>query len=116
MQRESSYITAYRDGFVGTSIDGLSAGSPSSMRNEGADPGKNRWQNYFGRVNYSFKDKYIAEFVWRYQGTSKFAEHVRFGFFPGVSLAYRISEEAFWKDKCLIHQFVQNSWLVGKNR
>src|SRR5205085_4231819 len=54
--------------------------------------------NYFGRVNYDFKEKYLAEFVWRYQGSYIFPENKRFGFFPGISVGYKISEENFWKD------------------
>ena len=45
-----------------------------------------------------YKEKYIAEFVWRYQGSSKFSPETRWGFFPGLSLAYRISQEEFWEN------------------
>ena len=112
LENESSYMSAYRDGFAGTAIDDLWAGTPTSQVNDGASPGKNRWQNYFGRVNYSFKDKYMAEFVWRYQGTSKFARDIRFGFFPGVSVAYRVSEEGFWKENIsFVNEFkLRGSW------
>jgi TonB-linked SusC/RagA family outer membrane protein len=53
--------------------------------------------NYFGRVNYNFKEKFLTEFVWRYQGSYIFPEAKRFGFFPGVSVGYKISEEDFWR-------------------
>ncbi len=54
--------------------------------------------NYFGRVNYAFKQKYLAEFVWRYDGSYMFPKGEQFGFFPGVSLGWRVSEEDFWKN------------------
>jgi TonB-linked SusC/RagA family outer membrane protein len=58
--------------------------------------------SYFGRAGYSFADKYYAEGSFRYDGSSKFAEAYRWGFFPSVSLGWRITEEnffEFWKNK-----------------
>lgn len=57
---------------------------------------------YLGNVNYSYDDKYILELSGRYDGSYKFARGHRWGFFPSVSLAWRISRENFWKD---------SSWL-----
>ncbi len=56
----------------------------------------------FGRAGYSYKDKYYGEFSFRYDGSSKFAEDYRWGFFPSVSAAWRLSEESFmegYKDR-----------------
>ena len=50
-----------------------------------------------GRVNYSFSNRYIAEFQFRYDGSSKFAEGHQWGFFPSASAAWRISEEPFFQ-------------------
>ena len=50
---------------------------------------------FFGRINYSFKDRYMLEFNGRYDGSSRFPSGQRFGFFPSMSAGYRISEEAF---------------------
>jgi TonB-linked SusC/RagA family outer membrane protein len=52
-------------------------------------------------VSYNYQETYLAEFVWRYQGSSKFAPETRWGFFPGLSVAYRISEENFWQNNGL---------------
>ncbi|MBX2916241.1 MAG: TonB-dependent receptor [Cyclobacteriaceae bacterium] len=49
----------------------------------------------FGRVNYSLKEKYILSAVVRRDGASRFGANNRFGVFPAVSLAWRISDEAF---------------------
>jgi len=49
----------------------------------------------FYRVNYSFRDKYLLEANGRYDGTSRFPTDSRFGFFPSVSLGWRISGENF---------------------
>lgn len=52
----------------------------------------------FYRLNYSYKDRYLLEASGRYDGSSKFPESNRFGFFPSFSAGWRISEEAFMKD------------------
>ncbi len=56
-------------------------------------------QSWIGRFNYNFDSRYIAEFSFRYDGNTLFPETKRWGFFPSVSAAWRISEESFLKDK-----------------
>lgn len=51
-----------------------------------------------GRFNYAFKNKYLAEFLFRYDGSSKFSQGSQWGFFPGGSVGWRISEENFFKN------------------
>lgn len=53
-------------------------------------------QGVFGRLNYIFKDKYIIEFNGRYDGSSRFPENDRFGFFPSASLGWRLDQESFF--------------------
>ncbi len=48
---------------------------------------------FFGRINYDYKGRYLLEVSGRYDGTSRFAEGHRFGFFPSASAGWRISEE-----------------------
>lgn len=59
-------------------------------------------QGVFGRLNYTFRDKYIVEFNGRYDGSSRFPENDRFGFFPSASLAWRIDQESFLDDVSFI--------------
>lgn len=54
---------------------------------------------YIGRLNYNYKQKYLFEAVGRYDGSFLFAPNRRYGFFPGVSLGWRLSEEPFLKDR-----------------
>lgn len=49
-------------------------------------------------ANYDYANKYIASFTGRYDASSYFASDKRWGFFPSGSLAWRISEENFWKN------------------
>ena len=52
---------------------------------------------YFGRFNYNYDSKYLFEFNARYNGSSRFEESKRWGFFPSASIGYNISKEAFWE-------------------
>jgi TonB-linked SusC/RagA family outer membrane protein len=49
----------------------------------------------FGRAGYSYKDRYFAEFNFRYDGSSVFAKENRWGFFPSASAAWIVSDEVF---------------------
>ncbi len=51
----------------------------------------------YGRVNYTFKDKYLATFTIRRDGSSRFGENNRYGYFPSGSFAYRLGDEEFVK-------------------
>ena len=51
-----------------------------------------------GRFNYDYDSKYMAEFSFRYDGSSRFAPGHQWGFFPAGSVGWRLSEEAFIKD------------------
>ncbi|MDQ6813793.1 MAG: SusC/RagA family TonB-linked outer membrane protein, partial [Bacteroidota bacterium] len=52
-------------------------------------------QSYFGRVNYSFKDKYLLTATGRADGSSRFGANNKFAFFPSAALAWKISNEDF---------------------
>jgi TonB-linked SusC/RagA family outer membrane protein len=52
--------------------------------------------SYFGRANYNYGDRYIANLTARYDGTSRFGADRRWGFFPSGSVAWRLSEEDFF--------------------
>lgn len=54
--------------------------------------------SYMGRVNYSFADKYLVTATVRRDGSSRFGEGNKYGIFPSASLAWRISEEDFFKN------------------
>jgi len=66
--------------------------------------------SYYGRFNYDYEQKYLLEFNWRIDGSYIFPPNKRYGFFPGVSAGWRISEEKFFKDNV---SFVNNLKLRG---
>lgn len=57
----------------------------------------NALSSYFGRVNYSYDDKYLLSASLRRDGSSRFAPTNKFGYFPAASVGWRISKEGFWK-------------------
>lgn len=59
-----------------------------------------------GKFGYDFKSKYLAEFSFRYDGSSMFASGGQWGFFPAGSIGWRFAEENFWKESNL--SFITN--------
>ena len=55
-----------------------------------------------GRITYSYKDRYLAEFNAGYNGTENFAKGHRFGFFPAYSLGWVVSEEDFFPENKVV--------------
>ena len=53
--------------------------------------------SFFGKLNYTYADRYLASLTMRYDGSSRFGRNNRYGTFPSVSLGWRISEESFMK-------------------
>lgn len=105
----NSGFNAFRQYFPSTAIEQLFAGSQTDQKTGGSG-GSTARLNYFGRVGYNYQEKYIAEFLWRYDGSYLFPADHRFGFFPGVSAGWRISEEEFFKKN--IH-FINSLKLRG---
>ncbi len=92
---QADRFNAYRRYFVSDQVDQMFAGGDLQKNNGGTAEHEARL-NYFGRVNYSYSEKYLVEFIWRYDGSFIFPAGKRFGFFPSVSAGWRISEEKFW--------------------
>jgi TonB-dependent starch-binding outer membrane protein SusC len=58
---------------------------------------ENALSSYFGRVNYSYDDRYLLSASIRRDGSSRFAPANKFGYFPAASVGWRLSNEKFWK-------------------
>jgi TonB-linked SusC/RagA family outer membrane protein len=91
------YISAYREGFTSSAIDQLFAGGSLNKTNNGYASQSAR-RGYVGRLNYNFQDKYLIQLNGRYDGSFNFAPDNRWGFFPAMSAAWRISKESFLQD------------------
>nr|WP_319265107.1 TonB-dependent receptor [uncultured Draconibacterium sp.] len=80
----------------------------------------NRLISFFGRLNYSFYDRYLLTATVRNDGSSRFSKSNSWGLFPSASLAWRITEENFFKDSSVSDVFsnlkVRMGWGVTGNQ
>lgn len=92
-------IFANRQGLVSSQIDQLFAFFYDVTRQgNGSEADQNARRNYFGRLNYAYANKYLAELVFRRDGSFNFPPGRQYGNFPGLSLGWRLGEEKFIKD------------------
>jgi TonB-linked SusC/RagA family outer membrane protein len=74
-------------------------------------PSYNTVASYFGRVNYSFKNRYLLTATMRADGSSKFSDNNKWGYFPSVGAGWVISEEDFMKDQHMFNSLkLRGSW------
>jgi TonB-linked SusC/RagA family outer membrane protein len=109
-----SYGRQYGEGFLNASIQTVNA----ATKNKQVYTEKNEWSlaSYFGRVNYSYKDKYLLTASLRNDGSSRFGEDHQLGYFPAVSAGWRISDEAFMESVSFITDLkLRAGWGVTGN-
>ncbi len=78
-------------------IDNIGAANANNRTSFGAasNRSQNDLQSYFGRVNYDFYDKYLLTATVRVDGSSRFGVNNKYGTFPSVAAAWRLSQESF---------------------
>lgn len=96
-------LSANRTGFNSNTLTQLNAGDASTQKNRGT-AAEYALDSYFGRLNYNYANRYLAEFTLRYDGSSRFPANSKYATFPAAAIGWRISDEAFMKDKI--------SWLT----
>jgi len=70
--------------------------------------------SFFGRLNYNYNERYLAEFVLRRDGSSNFPTDKKWAYFPSVSLGWNIHNESFFSQESFLNQIkLRASW--GKN-
>ena len=101
---------AQRKNYITSAIDELFAGGATDKDNSGSAYETAR-QNLFGRVSYNLKETYLIDFNFRYDGSQNFPKEKRFGFFPGISVGWRLSEESFLEDVDILDELkLRGSW------
>lgn len=70
--------------------------------------------SFYGRLNYNFKNRYLATVTMREDGSSRFAPGHRWGFFPSLALAWRASEEKFIKENAPVISNLKLRLSAGK--
>jgi len=78
--------------------DQLAAGSTLNQTTTSSPVNPQATQSYVGTLHYDFQSKYLVDFTVRRDGSSLFPPAKQFGVFPGVTAAYRLSEESFFKE------------------
>ena len=117
-----SVTYAKSDGFMG-SIGGFPTDNLEEFNSGGVlDPAvsggasEEAYQSFFGRINYNYDGKYLAEFNLRRDGSGKFGPGNRYGNFPSASVGWRISKEEFFNNVSFINNLkLRYSWGISGN-
>ena len=89
----SNYFFASRTNLATQEVESINLGTENQLN--GGDATHNALRSFFGRVNYAFNNKYLAEFNFRNDGSSRFAPDVRWNWFTSASLGWVFTEENF---------------------
>lgn len=92
-------LFGWRQNFVTNEVQELSGGDATNISNVQNNSSKSAGsqESYFGRLNYVYNNKYILQATYRADGNSNFGANNRWGYFPSLSVAWRISQEKFMK-------------------
>lgn len=101
-------FSAYRELLIDSEY--LFAGEDKNQRAIGGGVGDRASKSLIGQLAYDYSGKYMIDFKFRYDGSSRFPDGSRFGFFPAISAGWRVSEESFIKDNVA---FLSNLKLRG---
>ncbi|GAB3532520.1 TonB-dependent receptor [Pontibacter brevis] len=88
--------TLGRSGFNTNEIIDINAGEQNANQRTGGGQGDWAMESYLGRVNYNFGDRYIIQGAIRADGSANFGTDNKWGYFPSISAAWRVSEESFF--------------------
>lgn len=88
-------ITAQRDNLITSSVPTLDTALDADVVSGGY--AHQAVVGFFGRINYNYKDRYMAEVNGRYDGSSRFVGNKRWGFFPSFSAGWNIAREPFFE-------------------
>ena len=89
-------FSAFRELYIDSEY--LFAGEDANQKATGGSPGDRMSESIIGQARYDYAGKYLFDFRFRYDGSSRFPKGSRWGFFPSVSAGWRLSEENFIKD------------------
>ena len=109
-------LYGYRSGYITNGATDLNAGDPTTARNSNASSTR-ALSSYFGRMFYSFNDKYLLTATIRRDGSSQFAEENRWDWFPSAALAWKVSNESFLKNNTTINNMkLRLGWGIVGNQ
>jgi len=94
----ADFFNASREDFVLEDPDYMYLDAGAGTKDNSGSGSKNVLFSYIAKANYSYDNKYLLSGTLRYDGSSRFGQNSRFGLFPAVSAAWRLSEESFLKE------------------
>lgn len=105
-QSDRNYTNVVGRGFDNNIFNYYNLGASNNIGNRsiGSDFTSSSLMSYLGRINYNYASKYYLTATARYDGSSKFAEGNRWGFFPSFSGAWNVVEEEFMKNQSIFDQ------------
>jgi len=106
-------LYGFRQYYISSIIQTMNAGGDADKNTSGYSTIYAR-KSWIGRATYDFKGKYLAEIVFRRDGSLKFPESGRWGNFPGFLVGWRASEEDFWKNNLQFINYFKLRASYGK--
>lgn len=109
-QRFQIYTSPTPGVYNGTSVSAgtMDAGNSFTKRQESGS------LSYLGRISYNYKSKYLAQFVFRQDASSRFAPENYWGFFPSLSVGWVMSDENWFRENVPFVDFLKLRASVGK--
>lgn len=93
-----TYLGASGSGFLSDNYETYNISAASTINTPSSSYSKWNMLSYLGRINYSFKGKYFLTTSFRADGSSRYSDGDKWGFFPSTALAWRLSDEKFIKN------------------
>ena len=113
IEQSSNNFWGFRKYYISDVVQTLDAGGDTDKDN-GGDMWIYARKSWIGRLNYSYKEKYLAEVIFRRDGSLKFPKGNRWGNFPGFLVGWRASEENFWKESLSFINYFKLRASYGK--
>lgn len=113
-ERDDKSFYALRRGLLTPLVSQLFATNPAAG-NQFADgnAGETGRQSYIGSLGYNYKNKLFLNSTYRYDGSVQFTQEERWGFFPSISAAWILSEEAFFNENLDFIDFFKLRYSIG---
>lgn len=107
----STSLNGSGTGFLSDATESYNLGSAAVPGIPGSGYSKSVLLSYLGRLNYAFDNRILATVSFRSDGSSKYSEGNKWGFFPSAALAWKLKEEAFLRDNSFISDLkIRASW------
>jgi TonB-linked SusC/RagA family outer membrane protein len=114
---QSTGVNARATGFLSDVFETYNLSAASTPGVPGSSFVESTLLSYLGRINYSFNSKYLLTISFRADGSSRFSEGNKWGYFPSGALAWRLSEEDFLQNQDFISDLkLRLSWGLTGNQ